>query len=84
MRITVIATGFEGDQSQNPAQQQAATKQSTAQRGGKTVGETKNRGTEDELQTVSWINRPRTRKPDYVSPCRKGGCDPPFYQKGSA
>ncbi len=43
VRITVIATGFEGDQSQNPAQQQAATKQSTAQRGGKTVGETKNR-----------------------------------------
>ena len=36
VRITVIATGFEGDQSQNPAQQQAATKQSTAQRGGKT------------------------------------------------
>ena len=32
VRITVIATGFEGDQSQNPAQQQAATKQSTAQR----------------------------------------------------
>ena len=82
VRITVIATGFEGDQSQNPAQQQAATKQSTAQRGGKTVGETKNRGTEDELQTVSWINRPRTRKPDYVSPLPEGeDVTPPLSKK---
>ena len=81
VRITVIATGFEGDQSQNPAQQQAATKQSTAQRGGKTVGETKNRGTEDELQTVSWINRPRTRKPDYVSPLPEGEDVTPHFTK---
>ncbi len=72
VRITVIATGFEGDQSQNPAQQQAATKQSTAQRGGKTVGETKTGGRKTNCKRYPGSTGPGPASRTMYPPCRKG------------
>lgn len=82
VRITVIATGFDSTaQSGRPSQ--VASQQNAAQRSPRTVGEAKSmsRGQEDELQPMNWINKPRTRKPDYVSPLPEGEDVTPHYTK---
>lgn len=82
VRITVIATGFESAASLGRAGQTAAAPQDSVRPQPRTVGEAKNqvRGQEEELQT-GWLNKPRTRKPDYVSPLPDGEDVTPHYTK---
>ncbi|MEA5059811.1 MAG: cell division protein FtsZ [Candidatus Pelethousia sp.] len=84
VRITVIATGFESaTQAGRTAPGQTAPKQDSVQKTPRTVGEAKSMGRdqEDDLQPMGWINKPRTRKPDYVSPLPEGGDVTPHYTK---
>ena len=85
VRITVIATGFEGELQETPQQPaggDSGRKQNQVQRGNRGSGsDNKVKNQEDELQPMSWINRPRTRKPDYAPLTSETEESTPHYTK---
>ena len=64
IRITVIATGFEG------AEQVAEKKPENAVR--QTIGSMKAQKSEPKGPEMNWYERPRTRKPEYSNPLPDG------------
>ena len=87
VRITVIATGFDsgsqtaGAPAAPAAQQRGAGKQDSAQRPGRTVGETKSYPQQGGELKDDWLHQPRRRRPDYVSPLPDGEDMTPHYTK---